>query len=232
MAEQLVFDLPCRTARGRDDFFVTEANAAVLKVIDGWQSWIDGKLVLCGPHGAGKTHLASVWAEASGARLVSAADLRDKDVPCLAATGAVAVEDADRLAALGSDPRAAAERALFHLHNLLRNDGGALLVTGCDAPARWDIALPDLASRLRAAQTATLPPPDDQLLAAVLIKLFDDRQLAATPNAVQLLVSRMDRSLAAAARLVDRLDRASMQKKRAVTQALVSDIFAADSPTE
>ena len=228
MTEQLVFDLPCRTARGREDFFVSTANADVLKLIDGWQGWIDGKLVLCGPHGAGKTHLASVWAEASGARIVSAGDLHNRDVPGLAAIGAVAVEDADRLAAMDSEHRAAAERAMFHLHNLLRAEGGALLVTGCEAPSRWDIALPDLASRLRAAQTATLPAPDDQLLAAVLVKLFDDRQLLPTPDAVRLLVSRMDRSLAAAAQLVEVLDRASMRKKQAVTRSLVSDILAAN----
>lgn len=229
MAEQLVFELPCRTARGRDDFFVSPANAGVLAVIDGWEGWIDGKLALCGPHGSGKTHLACVWAEAARARLTSACDLRTVDVPEMAASGAVAVEDVDRMAELEPDARAAAEQALFHLHNLLRTGGGALLLTGIETPSRWDISLPDLASRLGAAQTARLPAPDDQLLAAVLVKLFSDRQLSVSPELIRFLVDRMERSLYAAARLVDRLDRAAMQRNCAVTRALASDILAADT---
>ncbi|MFQ5622846.1 MAG: chromosomal replication initiator DnaA [Paracoccaceae bacterium] len=225
MKEQLVFDLPCRTALGRDDYFVSPANEDVLSVIDGWKSWPEGRLALTGPAGSGKTHLACVWAEAASARLVEAVELGAGDVPELAAGGAVAVENADRMSGLAPGARADAERAFLHLHNLLLSGGGALLVTGRDAPARWKIDLPDLASRLRAAQVATLPPPDDRLLGAVLVKLFDDRQLTVAPDLVRYLVTRMERSLAAAAGLVEALDRASMQRKRPVTRALASDIL-------
>ena len=72
------------------------------------------------------------------------------------------------------------------------------MVSGREPPARWPLALPDLASRLGAAPVARLEPPDDDLLAAVLVKLFADRQLAVAPELIRYLVSRMDRSFAAA----------------------------------
>ena len=101
---------------------------------------------------------------------------------------------------------AAAEEALFHLCNRLALGGGSLLVTGREPPARWPLALPDLASRLRAAPVARLEPPDDALLAAVLVKLFADRQVAVAPELIGYLVGRIDRAFAAAEATVARLD--------------------------
>jgi chromosomal replication initiation ATPase DnaA len=124
--------------------------------------------------------------------------------------------------------RDAAEEALFHLCNLLA-PAGSLMLTGCRAPAHWDIALPDLASRLDAAPVARLEAPDDALLAAVLVKMFADRQLDVSPDLVRYLVSRMDRSLAAAESLVARLDRAGLARHRPVTLRLASEILREES---
>lgn len=205
MARQLALDLPVRTARGRDAFFVAEANRLAVAQIDAWQTWPDGKLALIGPEGAGKTHLAHVWADLADAPVLDAAALPDADLPALAGTGAVAVEGADRIG--GCD---AAEAALFHLHNLLRAEGGALLLTARTPPRDWRLALPDLASRMQATASVRLDPPDDALLAAVLVKLFADRQLAVKPDLIGYLVGRMERSFAAAARTVAEIDREAL----------------------
>ncbi|AMY69627.1 chromosomal replication initiator, DnaA [Frigidibacter mobilis] len=145
MAQQLAFDLPPRRSLGRGDFFVAPSNALALAQIDGWRDWPQRKLVLVGPEGSGKTHLAHVWATETGAELVPAAELPLADVPALAATGAVAVENADRIA--GYD---AAEAALFHLHNLVLAEGGRLLVTARSAPHAGRCACPILPAGCRA----------------------------------------------------------------------------------
>ncbi|WP_289041869.1 DnaA/Hda family protein [uncultured Aliiroseovarius sp.] len=219
MAEQLTFDLPAHAAQGLDDFLVTPSNAAAMGAVEGWQAWPNRKLVLVGTEGTGKTHLTHVWASLSGARIIDAAALADADIQSFAGQ-CVAVEDAEHIAG-----HASAEAALFHLHNLVLAEGGALLVTAHSAPSRWGISLPDLKSRLEGTTLARLDAPDDMLLSAVLVKLFDDRQIAAPANLIDYLLPRMDRSLAAAARLVDQLDRAALSQGRRLTRTLAARVL-------
>ena len=216
---QLSFDLPSRPALGRDDFFVSPANAQAVALIEGWRDWPARKLVLAGPPGAGKTHLAHVWAALSGARLVAARDLAGADIAALA-TAPVAVEGGDTIAG-----DAACEAALFHLHNLALAEGHALLVTARGAPRHWHLALPDLASRMEAALLAQLAPPDDALLTAVLAKLFADRQLSPSPDCVPYLARRIERTFDAAERAVALLDASALSEGRAITRALAADII-------
>lgn len=202
MAQQLRFDLPVRPALGRGDFFVSPSNARAVALVDTPSLWPSGKLVLHGPAGAGKTHLAHVWAAGTGGCVVEATSLKDADVPMLAETP-VAVEDVPRAGA-------GAQTALFHLHNLLQAAGLPLLLTGQEPPERWRLALPDLESRIAAAQSVALEPPDDALLAAVLAKLLADRQIVPKPGVIPYLVAHMDRAFDAAAQVVERLDDAAL----------------------
>ena len=217
MARQLTFDLPVRTALGRGDFFVSAANTQALARISDWASWPLGKLALVGPEGAGKTHLAHVWAEAAGGRVLTAQDLTGLDVTEIMVP--VAVDEADTL------PREL-ETPLFHLHNHLASQRLPLLLVGRDAPARWDIALPDLKSRLEAADVTRIDAPDDALLAAVLVKLFADRQLLVAPQVIDWLLPRIERSFAFAQRLVAELDEEALAEGRAVTRPVASRVLA------
>ena len=219
MAEQLAFPLPRLEARGRDAFFVAPANALAVRQVEGWRDWPERKLVLTGPEGSGKTHLAHVWATLSGARVVAARALAPAAIPALA-EGPVAVEDADRVAG-----HAQAETALFHLHNLVLANGRPLLLTARRAPRHWRLALPDLRSRIEATATATLEAPDDALLAAVLVKLFADRQIAPPPRLIEYCVRRMDRSFAAARKLVAELDARALATGRPLGIALAAEVL-------
>ncbi len=219
--QQLALDLPARPALGRSDFFVAPANRLALAQVDSWPGWPGGRLALAGPAGAGKTHLVHVWAARTGARVIAADDLPDLDLGAIDGDAAVAVEDADRI---GSADRATAEEVLFHLCNRLAA-GGSLMVSGREPPARWAVALPDLASRLKATAIARLDPPDDALLAAVLLKLFADRQLTVAPDLIRLLLGRMERSFAAAEATVAALDRAGLARHRPVTARLAGEIL-------
>ena len=217
MTGQLTFDLGAVARRTRADFFVSASNAQALAAVDGWVDWPGSKMVLAGPAGSGKTHLAHVWAVGAEAQVIGAQVLAGCDLPGLGAR--VVVEDADRMAR-----DAGFESALFHLHNLIL-PAGRLLVTAASPPRDWGLALPDLISRLQAAPLTRLEPPDDALLSAVLIKLFADRQIAVPPNLIAYLVSRMDRSLAVAGELVAGLDAAGLARGRPVTRALAAELL-------
>lgn len=219
MPHQLSFDLTAKPALGREDFFVSPANALAVASIEGWQDWPARKLALIGPPGAGKTHLVHVWAALSGASIVCAADLPGADIPALA-SGPVAVEDIPTIAR-----NAAAQDALFHLHNLALAEGHSLLLTGDAAPSLWGLSLPDLASRMQGTPSVTLEGPDDALLSAVLMKLFADRQLAPTPDTIRYLTRHMERSFAAAGRIVAALDAAALGTGRGITRALAAQVL-------
>lgn len=221
MPEQLNLTLPVRTALGRDDFFVSPANAMALGLIEAWPNWAGGKLVLSGPTGAGKTHLVHVWAAISGARIVAARDLREDGIPDLA-RGPVAVEDVPDIA---DSPHA--QNALFHLHNLVLAEGQTLLLTGESDPKHWGLTLPDLKSRMQGTTVAALEQPDDTLLTVVLAKLFHDRQLTPHPDTIPYLVRQMDRSFEAAQALVEALDQLSLSEKRPITRALARRVIEA-----
>lgn len=219
MPHQLSFDLPARQALGRDDFFVSPANAEAVAMIEGWQNWPNRKLVLVGPHGAGKTHLTHVWAALSGARIITADDLETADIPALAC-GPVAVEAAATIAGNHT-----AEEALFHLHNLILAEGQSLLLTATTAPNFWPVALPDLASRMQATTVATLRAPDDALLSAVLMKLLSDRQLSPSPDTIPYLTRRIDRSFETARRVIDALDHMALETGRPINRTLAAKVL-------
>ena len=215
---QLALALPHAESFARDDFLVGSSNDAALATIERWPDWADRALALTGPEGAGKSHLAAIWAEKAGARRVSARVLGETDLIGSLATGALVLEDTS--ADLD-------QRALFHLLNLAREEDGYLLLTAQTAPATWGVALPDLASRLRAVPVVTVSAPDDALLRAVMVKLFADRQLAVDENLIAYLATRIERSFAAARATVEQLDREALRQKRSVTRALAAELLGA-----
>ncbi len=215
---QLPLDLGHAAGRSRDDLVVSPANQLAVGLIDGWPQWPAPVVVLAGPAGSGKTHLGAVWVEAAGAAGLSAARLGAEAI-AVAGAGPVFIDDADRP---GRD-----ESGLFHVINTARAAGHALLITGRGPAAGWGVALPDLASRLKAAATVTIGAPDDLLLAGVITKLFADRQVEVDPQLVDFLVRRMERSLSAAITVVAALDLAALQAKSRISRALALSVLQA-----
>lgn len=216
MAEQLTFDWPTGVALGPEDFFVSSANTQAYAMVTNPASWPDAKLVVTGPRGCGKSHLCKVFQQRTDAIIIDAIDLADTLPPPPGQS--VIVED------LGTLPRVA-EEAMFHLHNHLRNTGGYLLMSATSAPARWPIALPDLASRVQAATVVEITDPDDALLQALIMKLFADRQIMPPPAVVAYLAPRIERSFAAAADIVAQLDAAALAQGRGVTRHLARQLL-------
>ena len=214
--DQLALTLEHAERFGRDDFLEGPSNTAALTLVERWPDWPGRTVMLVGSEGAGKSHLAAIWSAAAGAKVAPASSLAEAEVPELLA-GPLVLED---LAAGEFD-----ERALFHLLNLARQEGAYVLLTARTPPAGWPVAVKDLASRLRALPVITLAPPDDALLRAVIVKLFADRQIGADESVVNYLVTRIERSVAAARAAVVTLDREALRLQRPITRALAADLF-------
>jgi len=216
---QLVLALGHAESYAREDFLEGPSNRAALALIERWPDWPAPAMALVGPGGSGKSHLASIWAQGSGARVLAGRLLGEVDLPGSLATGALVLEDVDPV---GLD-----ERALFHLINLAREQGAFLLITARQPPAGFAVATRDLASRLRAMPAVTLEAPDDALLRALIVKLAADRQIAVDAALVNYLANRIERSFAAAREAVKRIDQEAMRRHRPVTRALAAELFRA-----
>lgn len=214
---QLGLDLALTPHFRREDFLVSDANATALRMIEAWPQWPDEVLLLLGPPGAGKSHLAAVWAARAGADISSGRSLEGADIAALAGKPALVIEGADEIGA--------AEAPLFHLLNLAREQKTSLLLTARHKPDLWSLATADLLSRLRLAPFVELGAPDEALLGAVLRKLFRDRQIVVDDAVVDLIALHIDRSLDMARHCVDLLDRAALARGRPITRSLVREFL-------
>ena len=216
---QLTLDFPHRPALGLSDYFISDCNALAVQWIDRWPDWPSPALVVHGPAGSGKTHLAHVWRARSDAILRSADDIAGREPGVILAGANTCVLD-------GID-ETIDPHALLHLYNSLSEAGGHLLITTRSPPARWSLSLADLASRLSAAAAVDVAPPDDALLGALLVKLFHDRQLRVGEEVLSYLLARMERTFAAAETLVAALDARALAEKRGVTVPLTREVLQA-----
>ena len=214
-AVQMPLEFEHRPSMSGEDFLVAGCNQEAVAWIDRWPGWT--ALALYGPEGCGKTHLANVFAEKSGAKIVDGKELLDLNPDAiLQGNKALAIDGADRI------PDG---QTLFHLINTLKEEGGSLLLTAIEAPARWSVRLPDLASRLNAMPVVEIGPPDDFLMEAVLLKLFSDRQLQVDIEVIKYLILRMERSFAAARAMVAVLDAQSLAARKNITVPLVRSVL-------
>ncbi len=216
-ANQLAFDLPVVTAMGEEDFLIAPSNEAATQWIDRWPDWPGRRLALCGPPGSGKTHLSRLWRKRAGA----------VDGTALAQDARLDALQEGRHLCLDINGAVDDEEGLLHLINWAAECQCSLLLTGRTAPARWALELPDLRSRLQATSTAVLGPPDDALLAAVLAKLFTDRQLLLSQEVLNYIMTRTDRSFDAARSLVAKLDHQALAERRNITVPFVRTVLEA-----
>jgi chromosomal replication initiation ATPase DnaA len=221
-ALQIPFDLGTRIAHGRGDFQVGLCNKSAVALIDKWPDWHAPLMIISGPAASGKSHLAAVWRDRADAAAVRPEMLLTNTAEQIAGKGKHIMLD-------GLDPWLGdrnAETTLFHLYNIFMSEKRSILATMRMPPAQTQFAVADLASRVRASLLASIAPPDDTLLASVLIKLFQDRQINTTADVIQYILPRMERSFSAARDIVAMADRASLAGKKPVTVALMRQVLA------
>lgn len=218
---QIPLDLGCRSAYAREDFLIGPGNREAVGWIDRWPEWGAPALILCGPAASGKSHLAAVWKDKTGAAMVRPEMLVESSADKIAALGDTVVIDGIDLW-LGDR---SAEETLFHLYNIFKEEQRSFLLTSRVAPAHLDFAVPDLASRFRAAPVVTIQAPDDTLLASVLIKLFSDRQLNVNNEIIKYILPRMERSFAAARDIVAKADEKALSEKQKISIPLIRQVL-------
>jgi chromosomal replication initiation ATPase DnaA len=209
---QLALELGHTPAQGEADFLVGEGNVLAHGRLLAFPHWPDPITLLIGPVSSGKSHLARIFADRSGARFAGVADLE-----AFATEGGqspLIVEDVDRLAY--------DEAGLFHLLNQSMRETRPLLLTAREDVANWPLATDDVRSRARRATAFTLELTDDIQLSHMFVKLFGDRQIKVDPKVVGYLVARMERSTEEVALLADLMDRLALARGTAITRSIAT----------
>lgn len=219
--QQIPLDLGGRSAYAREDFLIGPSNTDSVRWIDKWPDWHAPVLIITGPAASGKTHLAAVWRDRSKAETIRPETLLNRTAEELSSMGRPLVID-------GLDPwlgERKVEETLFHLYNIFKEDGRSLMLTMRMTPTQAEFALPDLASRLRAAPVSAIKPPDDMLLASVLIKLFSDRQLPVGNEVISYILPRMERSFSAARDIVKAADQTALAARQRISVPLMRKVM-------
>ena len=204
--EQLRLPWAVHEQLSRAAFVAAPSNAQALSLVESWPKWPSPNAAIHGPAGSGKTHLLTLWAERATAAMVRGSALAPEQVLAAPTPLCLAIDDAHLASA-----REPGARALFHALNRAVQEGGAILLSGELPPAQWPCGLPDLSTRLSALPAARIDPPEDELLAAVLTKLFADRQLRPPADLIGYVAARMERSLGVARTVVAMMDEHSLR---------------------
>lgn len=215
--DQLALSLPLEASVSRADLIESDANSLAIELIDNWPKWPANVVVLAGPVGSGKTHMARVWADYANAVFMQSESLAG-EVHKLDPSKNLVLED---MTSENLD-----ENALFHCFNALKANGAYLMILSREFPSAWQLELADLKSRMRTAHIVELHEPDDELLSRILVKLFSDRQLHIEPTLIDYLVTRMERSLGVAGKIVEWLDQEALAKRVKINRSLAAKALA------
>ena len=219
MAEQIGLSLPVHSSEGIDEFYISECNKMAVNLLEDWKNWPNLKHVLSGPPASGKTHLGRIWAKQANASYTDARSLKIDKIDKIATTALVI----DNISELNFQEDL--EGSLFHLHNLLQERKLPFLMIGTGSPQFWNISLSDLMSRIEGTRNAQIGELDDELFPLIMAKLFADRQMYPSPDVIEYLRRRIDRSFSSIFSIVATIDRVSIEEKRPITRSLVAKIL-------
>ncbi len=215
---QTAFKLPVRPVTGRADFFTAKENAQAVAMIDSFPNGFCGAVIF-GEKGCGKTHLAHLFADTVFQKTGKKPEIISFDCWNPETVGKT------QFAVLENIASPVDEAALFHLLNQAKGSNGFILMTSKTAPSGWDLKLPDLITRLKALPCIQILPPGDELMQAVLVKQFADRQLSVAPEVIAYVLKNAERSFEVLSYVVQRTDELSLEKKNAVTVPLVKQVL-------
>ena len=211
MTAQIPLDLHLAPDYSAASFLHSQSSAAARDALSHTNKWANNALALTGAKGSGKTHLGHIWASGVDALCLNGADDLAPDGSWRGRN--IWIDDAAQ----------AAEFTLFTVINLaITGEIKALLLTARAAPREWPVQLPDLQSRLRNIQTAKIEEADDELLIAIMGKMFKDKGLKVKDDLISFLLTNTERSVGALRVLISDLDREAAARKTGMTRSFAS----------
>ncbi len=226
-AQQLLLDLPVKPNYSEIDYVESPCNWEATQWIRRWPDWPMKMIAVYGDPGCGKTHLAHIWQEKTGARFLTPSDLLTlnphdalDEAPAIILDDADSLFQKDKVHDVGS-----MENWVFHFYNLVKEKGIDLLLCSLQPPTQWAITLPDLRSRLTTILSVAVHPPDEEALKAVLFKLCSEYGMTLSSGVGEYILRRIERSFDHVRSLVAALDHHTLSQHRQLTLGLVREVL-------
>jgi DnaA regulatory inactivator Hda len=225
-AQQLLLDLSIKPNYSKIDYVESSCNWEAAQWIHRWPDWPMKMIAIYGEPGCGKTHLAHIWQNKTGARLLTPNDILNLTPhEALDETSAIILDDVEALFQKEGPVDAASEGWMFHFYNLVKEKNANLLFCSLRPPTQWAVTLPDLRSRLATILSVGIHPPDEEALKAVLFKLCSERGMVLSLEVGEYILRRVERSFDHIRSLVETLDNRTLSQHRQLTLGLVREVL-------
>ena len=213
---QLLLELDYKTNFNEHDFYLSKSNSYAFNFINRWPDWEKKILNISGEKFSGKSHLANIFKLKSKAFLVKGNKIDDSIFKCLKLYESIIIDDFEECNE---------EELLYSIFNLIDQDNKYLLINSLKPINKIKFKLPDLASRSKNCLYAEIENPDDELLFAIILKNFSDRQIKIEKKIINFIISRVDRSYRKIDEFIYKVDELSLKKKKPINLKTIKEIL-------
>ena len=213
---QLLLELDYKTNFNEHDFYLSKSNSSAFKIINTWPAWDKKILNISGEKFSGKSHLANIYKLKSKAFLINGKDINNSIFKNLKLYESIIIDDFEEC----KD-----EEILYSIFNLIDQDNKYMLINSLKPINEINFKLPDLASRAKNCLYAEIENPDDELLFAIILKNFSDRQIKIEKKIINFIISRIDRSYRKIDEFIYKIDELSLKKKKPINFKTIKEIL-------
>ena len=214
--DQKLLDFSISESFDENDYYVSKCNYFAKSIIETWPKW-DKKIVnLTGEKHSGKTHLSNIFKLKSNALYLNASNINDQTLKKIKLSNNVIIEDLNETFD---------EKLLYSILYLVEQDNKYLLISSKIPLDTMKFSLPDLISRLKNCIIAKIEQPDDELIYAIILKSFSDRQIKLDNKVIDYIIKRIDRSYSKMQEFIYKIDELSLKKKKSINFKIIKEII-------
>ncbi len=213
---QLLLDFDHKIEFNEHDYYVSKSNYFAFNLIQNWTKWEKKILNIYGDTFSGKTHLAKIFQNKSKALYLTNNDVNEEIFKKIKLSECIVIDDFEKIKN---------ENLLYSLFNLIYQDNKYLLILSNRAISDIDYSLDDLNSRAKNCIFARIENPDDDLIFAIIVKSFSDRQIKLEKKFLEYIIKRIERSYGKIYEFIYKVDELSLKKKKPVNLKTIKEIL-------
>ena len=214
--DQKLLDFGIAESFDENDYYVSKSNYFAKNIIEAWPKWEKKIVNLTGDKYSGKTHLSNIFKKKSNALYLYSKDICDNSLKKIKLSNNIIIEDLDE---------SFDEKLLYSLFNLVEQDNKYLLISSKKPIDTMKFTLPDLLSRLKNCIIAKIEQPDDELIYAIILKSFSDRQINLDNKIIDYIIKRIARSYGKMHEFIYKIDELSLKKKKSINFKIIKEII-------
>jgi len=213
---QLLLDFDIKKSFNNHDFYVSESNFFAFNLINKWPKWEKRILNVSGEKYSGKTHLANIFKSKSSALFLNEKEINNDLFKKIKLHESIIIDNFSN---------SLDENLLYSIFNLVDQDSKYLLINSLTPLSKINFNLPDLVSRSKNLLLAEINSPDDELIFAIILKNFSDRQIKIEKKIIEFIINRIDRSYSKIYEFIYKIDELSLKKKKPIDLKTIKEIL-------